>query len=195
MKWTERRGRNRKFKGTGAVILVIILTFVALAFVLLIQYLDLSFKMIGVDRAIAAEAIQTRAQMMESKTDLIEENALLQEKLANSSKMKVDDKTKEIVRFYIKKYFGDVAPTAEKVFTCESGLNPQAAGANSGLHAGSVDRGVAQVNDKFHKARFEKMYGIPFEIGAHDIDMNLKYAKFLYDNSGWNPWVCRKVLS
>jgi hypothetical protein len=34
----------------------------------------------------------------------------------------------------------------------------------------------------------------PFDLLAHDIDLNLQYARFLYDYSGWNPWVCRKVL-
>jgi hypothetical protein len=133
----------------------------------------------------------TATQQLE---EVASENEELKRKLENSSKVQTDDRTKELVRFYIKKYFGADSDRAERVFTCESGLSPKAAGTNTGLHAGSVDRGVAQINDKFHKARFEKMYGISFEIGAHDIDMNLKYAKFLYDHSGFNPWVCRKVL-
>jgi hypothetical protein len=145
----------------------------------------------------AAFAIeQAYAGQGETLSQLQQENQALEEKLQKSAKTITPASTKELVRFYIRKHFPQNEwARAEQVFTCESGLNPQSAGTNQvGAHKGSIDRGVAQVNDKFHKARFEKMYGIPFEVGAHDIELNLRYARYLYDHSGWGPWVCRKVL-
>lgn len=187
----ERRGRPRKQSSWGttrAVIFVIIVTFIAMLANWGAMYLEHNFRMSFVNEVVAKEA-------KEDRLELLEENSVLKEKLERSSKAQVDDRTKEIVRYYLKEYFKEAAPVAEKVFTCESGLNPNAKNVNGGAHAGSVDRGVAQINDKFHKARFEKMYGVSFEVGAHDIQLNLKYAAYLYHASGnFHLWVCSKVL-
>ncbi len=104
----------------------------------------------------------------------------------------VSPEAKGYVEGLVKQYFGANASTALRVFNCESGLSPFNYHQNkAGLGA---DLGVAQVNSKFHQARFEKMFGIPFEIGAYIPELNLKYAKYLFDHSGFNPWVCAKIV-
>ena len=124
--------------------------------------------------------------------DVLRENQELRNKLENSSKVQVPEATKNVVRFYIKKYFGDKADEAEKIFTCESGLSPTSLHINkAGLGA---DYGVAQINNKYHAARFTKMFDVDWETGIYDISINLAYAKYLYDNSGWNPWVCSRII-
>ena len=125
-------------------------------------------------------------------TKLANENITLKEKLDFSSSLQTTSAVKDLTRFYLKKYFGDKALLAEKVFTCESGLNPQAIHINKPGLGG--DYGIAQINDKWHKARFEQMFGVKFEVGIHDYDLNIRYAKFLYDNSqGFSPWVCARI--
>jgi hypothetical protein len=104
----------------------------------------------------------------------------------------VSPESKGYIVNLVKQYFGVHADSALKVFNCESGLSPFNYHKNKeGLGA---DLGVAQVNSKYHQARFEKMYGIPFEIGAYIPELNVKYAKFLHDHSGFGPWVCSKIV-
>lgn len=131
-------------------------------------------------------------QSQRKNDELLQENAILKDKLMNSSKVQVPQATKSVVRFYLQKYFGDEAETAEKVFTCESGLSPTGVHVNKpGLGS---DFGVAQINDRFHKARFEKMYDVAWDTGIYDVNLNIQYAKYLYDHSGFNPWVCAKIV-
>lgn len=141
---------------------------------------------------LAASAQQTT--VVEARlTDAQAENQLLKEKLEQAAHVRVDDKTKELVRFYLRKYFGADAPRAEKIFTCESGLSPHAVHVNApGLGA---DHGVAQINSRWHQARFEQMMGVAFEVGSHDIDMNLRYARFLWEHSGEGAWVCARLVA
>lgn len=122
--------------------------------------------------------------------DVLKENAELREKLENSSKVQVPEATKNVVRFYLQKYFGDKADEAEKIVQCESGFSNLILNKNNN---GTVDRGIFQLNS-VHANRFAKMYGIDYETGAHDFELNVKYAKFLYDNQGWQPWVCAKIV-
>lgn len=125
--------------------------------------------------------------------EVLRENTELREKLENSSKVQVPEATKNVVRFYLQKYFGDKADEAEKIFTCESGLSPTSLHINrQGLGA---DYGVAQINNKWHSERFTKMFDVDWETGIYDPNMNIAYAKFLYDNSGnWSAWVCSKLI-
>lgn len=105
----------------------------------------------------------------------------------------ISPQAKVYVASLIKKYFGTQADSALRVFTCESGLSPFNY-SNKPNFDGSEDHGVAQINDKWHKARFEAMFGIPFEIGIYIPELNIQYAKYLWDHSGASPWVCSKVL-
>lgn len=186
MKYTLRKkGRPYKFRARNTIIALSVVW--AIAMLICLKAQDFGIKLAMANYYEAQEAGQS-AKVKE----LAEQNQALREKLESSARIKVDDKTKELVRFYIKKYFGNASGEAEKVFTCESGLAPNAY--NGKNTNGSVDRGVPQINS-VHAKRFETMYGIKYELGAHDIDISMKYAKFLYDHSGWNPWVCSKVLA
>lgn len=125
--------------------------------------------------------------------NLSSDNQALKDKLEASAKIETPETIKELARFYIKKYFGKDADKVEKVMKCESGLNNLTVHINKpGL---GVDRGLYQINDRWHKARFEKMYGVSFEIGAHDLDLASQYAKYLYDAQGLTPWICSRIVS
>lgn len=138
---------------------------------------------------VLADSIHAQGDVV---NQLASENQNLEEKLSGSTQNAAPETTKAVVRYYLNKYFGDQAATAEKVFTCESGLRPNAVHVNNpGL---GTDNGVAQLNDRWHKARFEKMYNVPFEVGAYDVSLNIQYAKSLYDHSGWGAWVCSRIV-
>jgi hypothetical protein len=123
-----------------------------------------------------------------------EDNEQLRGKLERSAKIETSDTQKAITRMYIKKYFGDEADIAEKVFTCESNLNPMAL--NEKNKDGSTDRGVPQINSSNRKS-FEKTTGLSYDTYAHDLEVSIKYAKWLKDNSksGFNNWVCYKIVN
>ena len=75
----------------------------------------------------------------------------------------------------------------EKIFQCESKFNPEATGTN--IHKDgsvSIDRGVAQINNRFHK----KLNNAD----AYDFKKNIDYAIQLYKKSGANQWSCYKLV-
>lgn len=100
---------------------------------------------------------------------------------------------KTYIASLVKKYFGTQSETALRVFNCESGLSPFNVNTKNAPGLG-IDAGVAQINERWHKERFERMYGVPYEIGIYDPDLNLQYAKYLWDHSGPGPWVCAKIV-
>lgn len=121
---------------------------------------------------------QERDYLKEEVNKLNEQNNELKKQVSLPQEVKVAS--------YIKHKFGNSANQALAVFRCESGLRPTARGYNSpGLGS---DWGVAQINDKFHKVRFEKMFGVPFEEGITNYRLNIDYAKYLYDHNGWQSW-------
>lgn len=136
------------------------------------------------------------AQMSRSQGQIISKlstnNQDLKNKLARSFTFNTPENVKALTRFYIQKYFGKDAQVAEKVFTCESGLNPQSL--NTKNSNGSVDRGIPQINS-VHAKEFERMYGISYAIGAHDTDLSIRYAKYLFDHQGFSPWVCYRIVN
>lgn len=180
-------GKKRKNNYKGSVIILLI-------FITLIAIFCRVVKVQAEDVAgIKIQAIkEVHAQVLDKNEQLIRDNDELKAKLDASSRIETSETTKALVRAKIKQYFGDKAAEAEKVFTCESGLNNMVV--NTRNTNGSVDRGVPQINS-IHAKRFKEMYGIDYNIGAHDIDLSLQYAKFLYDHQGWTPWVCRYILT
>jgi hypothetical protein len=165
---------------------------------LAIGYLVIQIGIFGVEEgnsrlkiAFASENVVTTTNLINKRTN--EENQALKEKLGGMFSVTTSDTTKKIVEYYLTKYFGKDADIARKVFTCESGLRPEAVHTNK---AGfGQDAGVSQLNSKYQGKRFEKMNpGISFDIGAHDIEMNLKVAKAIFDEQGWNPWMCSKII-
>ena len=77
----------------------------------------------------------------------------------------------------VDKYFGDNAYTALRVAHCESRLDQSKIHTNTD---GSLDVGLFQINQKWHERRGN----------AYDLDENVRIAKEIYDEQGWNPWVC-----
>jgi len=176
---------NHKWKATNSVLFIIFLTFIFLVISLKVQD-------IGISLAIAELDSKYISKQMELNEKLIRENAELRDKLENSNKIETPETTKKLMQFYIQKYFPESEwEKATKISTCESNMNPQTI--NTKNRNGTVDRGAWQINT-VHKERFSKMYGIDWEVGAHDPDLSTKYAKFLYDNSGFNPWICSKLI-
>ena len=70
-----------------------------------------------------------------------------------------------------------------KIIDCESKWNPNALGVNK---SGSVDRGIFQINNRFHPKLTNEQ--------AFDFKKNIDYGIKLYKAQGVNPWTCKYVL-
>lgn len=83
----------------------------------------------------------------------------------------------------IRKHFGaNLFRKAVRVAWCESRLNPTATNRNTN---GTTDHGVFQINDG------GTMQGLGINRSqAMQLDSNVSAAKKLYDDRGWQPWVC-----
>lgn len=90
--------------------------------------------------------------------------------------------TQERVEKEIKSTFPEQPELAVRVARCESNLHPDAVNRNN--PNGTIDRGVFQINS-VHNSRLAKLGLDPFD----PID-NIQFARMLYDESGWLPWVC-----
>lgn len=76
----------------------------------------------------------------------------------------------------IKYYFPENYTTAKAIFRAESSLNPTAKHKNTN---GTIDCGIGQINFK----------GTVCPEGFMDVEINLAYARWMYDRRGWQPWV------
>lgn len=186
MKKSKIMPKQYKFRAKWSVITILIIFGV-------LTFLGYQYG-IKAEKASQLDYFKSQVEKKDSKLEeLIRENEDLRNKINASAKIETKETTKKLSRYYIEKYFGNVATKIEKVMTCESNLNNQLIHVNKpGL---GVDRGIYQLNDKWHKDRFEKMFNIQFEIGAHDFQLSTLYAKYLYEHSGLNPWVCSKLVS
>ena len=72
--------------------------------------------------------------------------------------------------------------TAVAVANCESSLNPKAY--NPTNNNGSTDGGLWQINS-IHDSRL-----LELGLDKYDAEDATKFARLLYDESGWIPWVC-----
>jgi hypothetical protein len=77
----------------------------------------------------------------------------------------------------IRDTFPEDPDRAVKIAKCESGLNPKAVSPTN-------DHGLMQINKSAHKV----------EGDIYDVDTNLQFARKLYDESGWKPWVCNTMI-
>ena len=75
--------------------------------------------------------------------------------------------------------FGDACAEAIAVARCESGLDPNAANPDSSA------RGLFQIMASVHGVRAKWLF---------NPSVNIRVAKQLYDEQGWNPWICNYVL-
>jgi hypothetical protein len=81
--------------------------------------------------------------------------------------------------------FGENAPTALAVMKAESSNNPSAV--NSKNRNGTVDRGLFQIND----VNVPKLIRAGIISNANDLldpETNIRAAKFLHEEKGWQPW-------
>lgn len=79
-------------------------------------------------------------------------------------------------------WFPENPEKAIQVARCESGLNPGAVSSGGGNH------GLFQINN-VHRGTFEAVTGQPWD-AVYDANTNAKFARHLYNSSGWGPWAC-----
>jgi hypothetical protein len=84
---------------------------------------------------------------------------------------------------WINDVFGPDAGAAARVAACESGMNPTAVSSGGGNH------GLFQINST-HRGAFETVTGQSWA-AVYDAGWNTKFAKHLYNQSGWRPWGCQ----
>nr|MDQ3294003.1 transglycosylase SLT domain-containing protein [Actinomycetota bacterium] len=83
----------------------------------------------------------------------------------------------------VQAWFADVDAQAREVARCESGLNPGA------VSSGGRNHGLFQIND-VHRSAFTSVTGQPWS-SVYSAYYNAQYARYLYDDAGWQPWACR----
>ncbi len=89
--------------------------------------------------------------------------------------------------YWIQTHFDSAGQTAnaQKVADCESRKDPSAVSHTN-------DHGLFQINS-IHQPDFERVTGQPWS-SVYDAHYNSMFARWLYDQQGWSPWVCKKVL-
>ncbi len=93
-------------------------------------------------------------------------------------------KVPETIEEKIRATFPEDPDNAVAIFSCESGLRPDAFnGANSN---GTWDAGIGQVN---------QIHGVSKTM-LMDLEVNLAVSRVIYERSGnsWSPWVCARKL-
>ncbi|MEK7176764.1 MAG: hypothetical protein AAB719_00480 [Patescibacteria group bacterium] len=91
--------------------------------------------------------------------------------------------SKNIERF-INDYFADI-PVLAKIAGCESHYRHfNSKGNVLRGEENSFDRGVMQINVLYHAEDAEEM-----GLDVHDLDDNVKYARYLYEKQGAKPWM------
>lgn len=88
----------------------------------------------------------------------------------------------EVIRSH---FPGAVGDQAMRVARCESGLDPRAVSPTD-------DHGLFQLHATAHRARFPAVTGQSWS-EVYDAETNTTYARWLYDQSGWTPWACKRV--
>jgi hypothetical protein len=86
----------------------------------------------------------------------------------------------------IKQYFPEDYDNAIKVFRCESHLMQEKDGVT--VTGPTQDKGIAQIHVPTHGKELARL-----GLDVNDIEDNLKFARILYDQYGWKPWVCAKI--
>lgn len=83
-------------------------------------------------------------------------------------------------------WFPDLYDEATAVATCESRMDPNVVSASGSFH------GMWQIGERWHRERFEQVTGVPFEQGVYEPYYATQYARWLYDQQGWDPWSCAR---
>lgn len=77
----------------------------------------------------------------------------------------------------IREAFPEDSDRAVQIAKCESGLRPE-------VVSHTNDSGIFQINH-IHDKRLNEL-----GLDKFNPDDNIKYARMLYDERGWKPWVC-----
>lgn len=86
----------------------------------------------------------------------------------------------------IRQTFPEDAETALKIAKCESSLKPSAI--NNRNKNGTTDGGIFQINS-VHDKRLNEL-----GLDKFNADDNIKFARLLWEEQGWHPWVCKKHI-
>lgn len=78
--------------------------------------------------------------------------------------------------------FGDACHSAVTVARCESTFHPDA--------INGPNRGVFQIN-QVHADQWAAVTGVDYWSSWMDPAINIAFAHWLYEQSGWGPWSCR----
>lgn len=138
------------------------------------------------------EAWQTDADAIKAAQDVIRKKELESELKQVDEEIKLkQDRRKEItneltaywsdlenVKRLIRKTFPNDPVTAVAVAMAESGLNPYALNSKDSHKGCNGSYGIFQIGC-LHETDPSKLY---------DIEYNIKRAKEIYDQSGWQPW-------
>lgn len=85
--------------------------------------------------------------------------------------------TEERIIEKIRETFPEDPDRAVAIAKCESGFNPKAISPTN-------DHGLMQINKTVHTV----------EGDIYDVETNLKFARKLYDERGWQPWTCNRMI-
>jgi len=100
----------------------------------------------------------------------------------------------------IKKLLGILIPKKKDqerfmaILKCENGTHqPDRVNVNKD---GSIDLGLSQINNRWHKKRVEEMFNQSFEEAMKQPVNNLVYAAYLYKESGnFHLWACDRLVA
>lgn len=91
--------------------------------------------------------------------------------------------SKNIEKF-ISDYFADI-PILAEIAKCESRYRHfNSSGAVLKGYKNNYDTGVMQINILYHAKTLEKL-----GLDVHDLDDNVRYARYLYEKDGAKPWL------
>lgn len=180
-----RSQKDLKFHNWPTVIFLVLLT-IPVAFI--------GYKSKLVEKAESKMTVYAQAYQQEASksAELVKENDALKTQLSFSAKIVTSDTTKQVSIYYIHKYFPQSAwADIEATMRCESNLNNLST--NWHNKNGSIDRGLYMINS-VHAKQFKEVTGMDYETGAYDWDASSKFARWLYDHSGLQPWVCYQIV-
>ena len=88
------------------------------------------------------------------------------------------------VEKFINDYFADI-PVLTEIAKCESRFRHfNSAGTVLEGKKNRYDRGVMQINILYHAETAEEL-----GLDIHDLDDNVRYARYLYEKQGAKPWL------
>lgn len=86
----------------------------------------------------------------------------------------------------IRDTFPEDPEIALSIAKCESSFNPKAV--NNSNTNGTTDGGLWQINS-IHDTRLKEL-----GLDKFDVDDSLVFARILYEERGFRPWVCRDLI-